>query len=102
MPVPAPHADPTAIPRTFVIASWNDRTSVALSADAAARRLAAGAASAYPQAARRTSREERPWHDLKLDERIARLDDRLSRQFLWTVGIQIAVLLAVIGALARP
>lgn len=34
--------------------------------------------------------------------RIDGLDNKLTSQFLWTVGIQIAVLLAVIGALARP
>lgn len=29
----------------------------------------------------------------------ARVDDRMSRQFMWTVGIQITTLLAVLGAL---
>lgn len=37
-----------------------------------------------------------------VDGHVRALDDKLSRQFLWTVGIQIAVLLAVVGALARP
>jgi uncharacterized coiled-coil protein SlyX len=34
-----------------------------------------------------------------LDGRISLLDDRMSRQFLWMLGVQITVLLAVIGAL---
>jgi hypothetical protein len=33
--------------------------------------------------------------------RIERLDEKVSRQFVWPVGIQIAVLLAVVGALLR-
>jgi hypothetical protein len=34
-----------------------------------------------------------------LDQRINTLDERMSRQFLWMLGVQITVLLAVIGAL---
>ena len=34
-----------------------------------------------------------------MDQRITRLDEKLSRQFLWMLGVQIAVLVAVIGAL---
>ncbi|HVZ24239.1 MAG TPA: hypothetical protein VG871_24370 [Vicinamibacterales bacterium] len=38
-----------------------------------------------------------------VDARLARLEDKMSTQFLWTVGIQITILLAVLGALfARP
>jgi tetrahydromethanopterin S-methyltransferase subunit G len=33
------------------------------------------------------------------DGRFERLEDKMSRQFAWTVGIQVTVLLAVIGAL---
>jgi len=33
--------------------------------------------------------------------RIDGLDQKLSRQFLWLVGVQVTVLLAVIGALLR-
>ena len=36
----------------------------------------------------------------RLERGLARLDDRMSRQFLWLLGAQIAVLIAVIGALA--
>ena len=35
----------------------------------------------------------------ELSGRIAGLDQRMSRQFLWLLGVQVAVLLAVIGAL---
>lgn len=34
-----------------------------------------------------------------IDRRFERLEDKVSRQFVWTVGIQVTVLLAVIGAL---
>lgn len=34
-----------------------------------------------------------------LERRIDALDQKISRYFLWTIGIQVAVLLAVIGAL---
>ena len=38
-----------------------------------------------------------------VDLRLARLEDKLSTQFLWVVGIQITILIAIIGALlARP
>ena len=37
----------------------------------------------------------------KLTGRIDGLDQKLSRQFLWLVGLQVTVLLAVIGALLR-
>ena len=36
-----------------------------------------------------------------LEARIDRLDDKVSRYFTWLVGIQIGVLIAVIGALLR-
>ena len=35
-----------------------------------------------------------------MDLKLTRLDDKVSRQFLWILGVQIAVLVAVIGALA--
>jgi hypothetical protein len=35
----------------------------------------------------------------RVDDRFTRLDDTISRLFTWTVGIQITVLLAVIGSL---
>ncbi len=35
----------------------------------------------------------------ELSGRIDALDEKISRYFLWTIGIQITVLLAVIGAL---
>ena len=35
----------------------------------------------------------------ELSSRIDALDSKFSRYFLWTIGIQITVLLAVIGAL---
>jgi len=37
--------------------------------------------------------------DARLSGRIDSLDEKISRYFLWTIGIQITVLLAVIGAL---
>lgn len=37
--------------------------------------------------------------DQRLSARIEALDQKVSRQFIWLVGIQIMVLLAVIGAL---
>ena len=36
-----------------------------------------------------------------LEARIDRLDDKVSRYFTWLVGIQIGVLIAVVGALLR-
>jgi uncharacterized coiled-coil protein SlyX len=39
--------------------------------------------------------------DQRLDAKIDRLDAKIDRQFLWTIGIQITVLLAVIGTLLR-
>lgn len=38
--------------------------------------------------------------DAKIDQRLTRLDDKMSRQFFWILGIQVAVLVAVIGSLA--
>jgi len=38
--------------------------------------------------------------EAKLDRGLSRLDDKVSRQFLWILGVQIAVLVAVVGALA--
>jgi CII-binding regulator of phage lambda lysogenization HflD len=38
--------------------------------------------------------------DQKVDRFFSHLDSKISRHFIWTVGIQVAVLLAVIGALA--
>jgi hypothetical protein len=35
----------------------------------------------------------------RIDVRFDRLDDKMSRQFLWLVSMQITVLLAVIGSL---
>jgi len=37
--------------------------------------------------------------DQRLTGRIDALDQKFSRYFLWTIGIQITILLAVIGAL---
>ena len=37
--------------------------------------------------------------EARLSGRLDRLDEKFSRFFLWTIGIQITVLLAVIGAL---
>ena len=37
----------------------------------------------------------------ELSGRIDALDQKMSRQFVWLVGIQVAVLLAIIGALLR-
>jgi tetrahydromethanopterin S-methyltransferase subunit G len=34
-----------------------------------------------------------------IDRRFERLEDKVSRQFVWTVSIQITVLLAVVGSL---
>lgn len=34
----------------------------------------------------------------RLEQRLDALEDRMSRQFLWLVGIQITTLLAVVGA----
>ena len=34
-----------------------------------------------------------------VDRRLERLDDKMSRHFSWLVGIQVAVLIAVLGAL---
>jgi uncharacterized coiled-coil protein SlyX len=48
---------------------------------------------------RLTSRAE--GMDARLNGRIDGLDQKMSRQFLWLVGIQIAVLLSVVGALLR-
>ena len=39
--------------------------------------------------------------DQSLSLKIDRLDDKMSRQFLWILGVQVAVLIAVVGALAR-
>ena len=37
--------------------------------------------------------------DQRLDGKFDRLDAKVDRQFIWTIGIQITVLLAVIGTL---
>jgi hypothetical protein len=38
-----------------------------------------------------------------VDRRIDNLDDKISRQFIWLVGIQVTTLVAIVGALlARP
>lgn len=37
--------------------------------------------------------------DQKVDRRLAALDQKMSRQFLWILGIQVTVLIAVVGAL---
>ena len=39
--------------------------------------------------------------DQKVDRLFCNLDSKVSRQFVWIVGIQIAVLLAVVGAILR-
>ena len=35
----------------------------------------------------------------RLDDRFARLEDKVSRTFNWLVGLQVTILLAVIGSL---
>jgi uncharacterized coiled-coil protein SlyX len=35
-----------------------------------------------------------------VDQKVDRLDDKMSRQFLWILGVQVAVLIAVVSALA--
>ena len=35
----------------------------------------------------------------RVDARFASLDDKVSRQFVWLVGIQVTVLVAIVGAL---
>ena len=35
----------------------------------------------------------------RIDARFDRMDDKISRLFTWTVGIQVTVLLAVVGSL---
>jgi hypothetical protein len=37
--------------------------------------------------------------DRKLDHRTAALDDKMSRQFTWAVGIQVTTLVAIVAAL---
>jgi hypothetical protein len=39
--------------------------------------------------------------DERISARIETLDSKMSRQFTWIVGIQVAMLIAVIGALLR-
>lgn len=39
--------------------------------------------------------------DEKVDRLFYNLDSKVSRQFVWLVGIQMAVLLAIIGAMFR-
>jgi hypothetical protein len=39
--------------------------------------------------------------DRKLDSKIDSLSDKIDRHFMWLVGIQIAALAAIIGALVR-
>lgn len=39
--------------------------------------------------------------DQKVDRLFHNLDSKVSRQFVWLAGIQVAVLLAVVGALVR-
>jgi hypothetical protein len=39
--------------------------------------------------------------DERISARIETIDAKLSRQFTWIVGIQVAMLIAVIGALLR-
>jgi uncharacterized coiled-coil protein SlyX len=36
--------------------------------------------------------------DRKLDHRTAALDDKMSRQFTWVVGIQVTTLMAIVAA----
>ena len=36
----------------------------------------------------------------RVDQRLDRLDDKMSRQFFWVVGIQITTVLAMTGAIA--
>lgn len=37
--------------------------------------------------------------DQKLDQRTAALDDKISRQFTWIVGIQVTTLVAIVASL---
>ena len=34
-----------------------------------------------------------------MDRRFAALDDKVSRQFMWVVGVQVTTLVAIVGAL---
>ncbi|MNC96276.1 hypothetical protein D3C83_136110 [compost metagenome] len=36
-----------------------------------------------------------------VEARLTLMDDKISHQFLWLVGIQIAMMIAVVGALLR-
>lgn len=36
----------------------------------------------------------------RVDQRLDRLDEKMSRQFFWVVGIQITTVLAMTGAIA--
>jgi uncharacterized coiled-coil protein SlyX len=37
--------------------------------------------------------------DQKVDARFQTLDDKISRQFVWVVGVQVTTLVAIVGAL---
>jgi hypothetical protein len=37
--------------------------------------------------------------DAKISDSLTRLDDKMSRQFIWTVGMLVTVLAAVVGGL---
>ena len=37
-----------------------------------------------------------------MDRRIDTLDDKVSRHFVWLVGIQVTTLVAIVGALLAP
>ncbi len=37
--------------------------------------------------------------DAKISDSVMRLDDKMSRQFIWTVGMLVTVLAAVVGGL---
>ena len=39
--------------------------------------------------------------DQKVDRLFYNLDSKVSRQFIWIVGIQVALLLAIVGAILR-
>jgi hypothetical protein len=47
-------------------------------------------------------REELAGRVDRVDVRLDSMDHKISRQFLWLVGVQITVLLAVLGVLLRP
>ena len=67
-----------------------------LRADSLSARIDAFRLEFDPKIDRKTDSLER-----KLDGKIDTLSDKIDRHFMWLVGIQIAALVAIIGALIR-